>query len=138
MVREILVYVFLGLGSLLMLLAAIGLLRMPDLFLRMSATAKAGTLGAGLLLVGAALYFDDLTVTARSLATFVFLFLTAPVAAHMIGRASYFDGIPLWKGTVRDDLRGHYRLSTHRLETQPVPAGDNDMAEQSPEPADDL
>lgn len=138
MVREILIMALLLVGAFLMFLAGVGVLRMPDLFLRMSATAKAGTLGAGLLLVGASLFFNDWTVTARAFATIVFLFLTAPIAAHMIGRASYFDGIPLWKGTVRDDLRGHYRLSTHRLETQAAPPGDKDAVEPTPEPTDDL
>ena len=49
----------------------------------------------------------------RSAITFVFL--TAPVAAHMIARASYFVGVPLWEGTIIDELRGHYDRRTHRL-----------------------
>ncbi|MBN2045064.1 MAG: monovalent cation/H(+) antiporter subunit G, partial [Anaerolineales bacterium] len=84
-----------------------------------------GTLGAGLILLGAAIYFNNFSIYTRALAIIVFLLLTAPVAAHMIGRAAYFDGVPLWKGTVQDDLRGHYRLSTHTLETGIVPGADS-------------
>jgi multicomponent Na+:H+ antiporter subunit G len=106
-------------GSTFMLMAGIGLLRMPDLFLRMSAATKASTLGTGFILLAAALYFDELGTTSRALATIIFIFLTAPVAAHRIGRAAYFDGVPLWVGTRRDDLSGHYSQVTHRLAGNP-------------------
>ena len=106
-------------GTFFMVLAGIGLLRMPDLFLRMSASTKASTLGAGFILLAAALYFEDLGTTSRALATIVFIFLTAPVAAHRIGRAAYFNGVPLWEGTKRDDLSGHYDIRTHELESDP-------------------
>jgi multicomponent Na+:H+ antiporter subunit G len=124
---EILSLVLLLIGTFFMLLAGIGLLRMPDLFLRMSAATKASTLGTGFILLAAAVYFDDLGTTSRALATIVFIFLTAPIAAHRIGRAAYFDGVPLWKGTKRDDLSGHYNQRTHELESDPCddfPAGD--------------
>lgn len=111
-----LVVVLMLLGALLMLVAGIGLLRLQDLFLRMSATSKAATLGAGLVLLATAVFFNEFSITARVTATIVFLLLTAPVAAHMIGRAAYFDGVPLWKGTVLDELRGHYRLVDHQLD----------------------
>ncbi len=124
MLREILVMTLMLSGAFFMFLAGIGILRMPDLFLRMSSTAKAGTLGAGLLLLAATIHFSDLAITTRSLAIIIFLMLTAPVAAHMIGRAAYFDGVPLWKGTVRDDLRSRYRASTHALEAASVPEED--------------
>jgi multicomponent Na+:H+ antiporter subunit G len=106
-------------GTFFILLAGIGLLRMPDLFLRMSAATKASTLGTGFILFAAALYFDELGTTSRALATIVFILLTAPVAAHRIGRAAYFDGVPLWSGTRRNDLRGHYDQYTHKLESDP-------------------
>jgi multicomponent Na+:H+ antiporter subunit G len=92
------------LGSAFMLLAALGLLRLPDVYTRMSATSKAATLGAALLLVGAALHFGSVAVAGRALVIAVFLFLTAPIAAHLIGRAAYRRGSPLWEGTVADEL----------------------------------
>jgi multicomponent Na+:H+ antiporter subunit G len=92
-------------GSFFALVASIGLLRMPDLFMRLSATTKAATLGITLVLVAVALYFNQAGVTGRVIAIIVFVVLTAPVAAHMIARAAYFNGVPLWKGSIYDDLR---------------------------------
>ena len=84
------------------LVAAIGLLRLPDLYTRMHAVTKAGTLGVGLLLVSAAVSFGDLSVTARAVVAILFVFLTAPVSAHMIGRAGYLGSASLWEETVFD------------------------------------
>jgi multicomponent Na+:H+ antiporter subunit G len=91
-----------------MVVAGVGLVRMPDLFLRMSATTKAATMGAGLILLAVAVYFQDFGTTTRALATIVFLLITAPVAAHMLGRAAYANGVPLWEGTLRDELHEQY------------------------------
>lgn len=92
------------LGALFMLLAAVGLLRMPDLLTRMHATTKAGAFGAGLMLLGVALEFDDLSLQVRALAIILFITLTTPVAAHAIGHAGYLSGVKLWGGTLKDDL----------------------------------
>jgi multicomponent Na+:H+ antiporter subunit G len=91
-------------GALFMLLAAVGLVRLPDLYLRMSATSKAATLGASLVLLGAALHFGTVAATGKALVIVAFLFLTAPAAAHAIGRAGYRRGSPRWEGTVADEL----------------------------------
>ena len=119
---SIVVLILAFLGAFLVFLASVGILRMPDLFLRMSATAKAGTLGVGFMLLAAILHFQNFVITSRALAIIVFLFLTAPVAAHMNARAAYFDGTPLWEGTVRDDLKYHYQIATHTLDSQAHPA----------------
>jgi len=116
-------------GALFMLVAAIGVARMPDVFMRMHSSTKSATLGAGCLLAGAALHFNDLAVAVRALAIVVFLFSTAPVAAHMVGRAAYLSGVPLWEGTLSDDLRGCYDPATHRLASSP-PAAVAGLAEQ--------
>lgn len=100
-------------GALFVLLAAIGIVRMPDLYLRISVTTKAATLGVGMILIAAAVYFGEASMTTRALAIVFFLLLTAPVAAHLIGKASYFVGIPLWKRTVVDDLKESH--DTHSL-----------------------
>ncbi len=112
---QILSLILVLIGAFFMLLAGFGLLRMPDLFLRMSAATKASTLGAGFMLLGAAIYFPDLGTLSRSLATIVFIFLTAPVAAHRIARSAYFDDVPLWVGTKRDELAGQYDQRSHVL-----------------------
>jgi multicomponent Na+:H+ antiporter subunit G len=100
-----------------MVLAAVGLVRLPDLFTRMQASTKASTLGVACMLLAVAIYFGTLGVTTRALLVIVFFFLTMPVAAHMIGRAAYFSGIPLWQNTVVDELRGSYDPRTHTLQS---------------------
>jgi multicomponent Na+:H+ antiporter subunit G len=113
--NDILIMIIISLGTLFILLAAIGLLRMPDLYLRISVTTKAATLGVGLILIGLALYYLETSITTRVIAIIVFLLLTAPIGAHVIGRASYFIGVPLWKKTKMDELKGMYNTKTHDL-----------------------
>lgn len=102
-------------GAGFMTIAALGLVRMPDLPTRMHATTKAGALGGGMMVLAVAFHFDDGAVVARALAVVTFIILTAPVAAHIIGRAGYFVGVPLWKGTIKDELKGRYDADTHVL-----------------------
>ena len=104
-------------GALFMLAGSLGVLRMPDLFLRMSASTKAATLGTSALLIAVAVHFGEIGVTTRALATIVFLMLTAPVAAHMLGRAGYFVGVKLADATLIDELAGNYNLETHILDS---------------------
>ncbi len=91
-VLQILAAVMLLAGSFFSLAAAIGLVRLPDLFTRMHAASKAGPVGAGLLLVAAGIYSGDLAVLARSVAGFFFLILTTPISAHLLARASIIAG----------------------------------------------
>lgn len=91
-------------GAALVALAGIGVLRFPDVLIRMHASTKAGTLGVGLITIAAAVHFDELGVTTRAILVIIFLLLTAPVAAHLIGRAAYRTGTPLWASTTIDEL----------------------------------
>ena len=116
--NEIVISVFLIIGSLFMLLGVIGILRMPDLFMRLSATTKAATLGIALILGASAIYFGTIEVTSKIIATIIFVFLTAPISAHMIGRAAYFNRARLWKNTVVDELSGQYDFATHELDSK--------------------
>lgn len=115
MIVEVLVVFFMVFGSLFLLLAAVGLVRMPDLFSRMQAGTKASTLGAGSMVLAAMLFFNDLAITTRAFLVVLFIFVTGPVAAHMIARAAYFTGVPLWENTIIDELRGRYDPETHEL-----------------------
>jgi multicomponent Na+:H+ antiporter subunit G len=105
-------------GGIFALLAAVGIVRLPDLFMRMQAAAKGGSFGVGMLILAVAVYFGELGVTTRALLVIAFLFLTAPVAVHLIARAAYFVGVPLWKGTIKDELHGRYDQHTHALESR--------------------
>jgi multicomponent Na+:H+ antiporter subunit G len=90
-------------GPVFALLAAIGLLRMPDVFTRMQASTKASTLGLGCLLIGAALQLGDVGSLIRVASIGAFILLTTSVAAHVIARAAYLADVPLWEGTVLDE-----------------------------------
>ncbi len=124
-------------GATFLLLAALGIVRMPDLLTRMQPATKAATLGAACTLGAAALHFNDLGVTTRAMATILFFFLTAPVTAHLIGRASYFVGTPLWEGSVVDELRDNYDPVTHECEAPPEFREAAGEARSSPQPAGD-
>ncbi len=88
---DIIIAIFLLLGGFFALIAAIGVLRLPDVLMRMHASTKAGILGSSLILIGCAIYLHETEITARVVAIIVFLMLTSPIGAHMIGRASVRD-----------------------------------------------
>ena len=105
-------------GSLFVLFAAVGVVRLPDLYTRISAATKAATLGIGLLLVCAAVFFGDIGMSTRVAAIILFVTLTSPVGAHMLGRSSYFLGIKMWNRSVVDDLKGKYNQKTYELSSE--------------------
>jgi multicomponent Na+:H+ antiporter subunit G len=99
-------------GATFALLAAVGIVRMPDVLSRMQAATKAAALGAGCMLLAVAVHFGQLDVAMRAGLILVFVFLTAPVSAHVVARAAYAAGVPLWEGTVADDLRHRHARHT--------------------------
>jgi len=109
--NEIITAVLLVLGSLFSFVAALGMLRLPDTVIRMHAATKAGTLGAGLILIGEAFFYADFGISLRALAAITFLLLTAPVAAHLIGRAAYYSNVKLWDKTWIDELAARYKTA---------------------------
>ena len=92
-------------GVALAVVAGIGLLRFPDVFSRMHAATKPATLGLLLITVGAALRMEQGDDAVKLLLVAAFQFLTAPVAAHMIGRAAYRSGTGALDELVVDELR---------------------------------
>lgn len=91
------------LGAAFMVLASIGVLRMPDIYLRLSAASKASTLGVACILLAVAEGFDDPGVVGRALAAVLFLFLTVPLASHLLARAAYLRGSKPWSRTTRHE-----------------------------------
>lgn len=112
------------------LVAAIGVWRLPDAMMRMHASSKAGTLGGSMLFLAVAFGLGDVSAAVRAVAGIAFLLLTAPVASHLIGRATYLLGVPLHPSQRRDDLAGRYDLA-RRICRAPEPRRD-----AAPEPAD--
>ena len=82
---EIFIAILIVAGGAFALIAAIGTLRFPDALSRMHAATKAGAFGAGLLLVAAALHFASLAVALEALLIISLFYLTAPIAAQLIG-----------------------------------------------------
>ncbi len=103
---EIVISGLLLLGLFFLLTGTFGLLRLRDVYSRMHATSKSSTFGvAGVLL---AAVFDsrvlDLHSGLKESLLLGFLFLTVPISAHMIARAAYRTGVPMWLGGVVDEL----------------------------------
>lgn len=105
-------------GATLVLLAAIGIVRMPDLFTRMQAATKASTLGVGCLLAAVGIEFADSSVVVRAISIGAFVMLTSPVSNHVIARAAYLTRVPLWKGTVIDEWNAAREASGERRATE--------------------
>jgi multicomponent Na+:H+ antiporter subunit G len=103
-VRDLVAACLLAFGALVTFLAAYGVLRLPDSLMRMQATSKATTLGVGCVLLAVAVAFDDVGVRTKAALVVLFLFVTQPIAAHLMARASYRSGSPLWEGTVVNEL----------------------------------
>jgi multicomponent Na+:H+ antiporter subunit G len=102
-------------GATLVLLAAIGIVRMPDLFTRMQAATKASTLGLGCLLGAAAIALADSSAVVRVVSIGAFVMLTSPVSTHVIARAAYLTKVALWEGTALDEWSSGRDLPTdHR------------------------
>lgn len=102
---EALVSLLIVLGAGLVLLASLGLVRLPDLYTRMHASTKPATLGVSLAVAALAVHSGELGIGVRAFLVVLFFLLTAPVAAHRLARAAYQAGVPRWAGTVRDELR---------------------------------
>jgi multicomponent Na+:H+ antiporter subunit G len=121
-VTDLIVILLLLGGSGFALVAAIGVWRLPDAMMRMHASSKAGTLGGGMLFIAVAFGLGDFSAAVRAVAGIAFLLLTAPVASHLIGRATYLLGVPRHPSQTRDDLAGRYDLSS-RVCRPPEDAG---------------
>lgn len=91
-------------GATLAVLAGVGLHRFPDVFARMHAATKPATLGLTLVLAGAALRVNQAESVTKLGIAVVLQFLTAPVGAHMVGRAAYRAGGQLSGATRIDEL----------------------------------
>ena len=91
-------------GSVFTLIAAIGVLRLPELYTRIHAASKAGTMGSCLVLIALAIHASDFGTMSRALAGVVFFLLTAPVSSHLLAKAAYAVGYRLHSSSVRDEM----------------------------------
>lgn len=103
---DVLSWTFFVIGSAMVLLGSVGVLRFPDFYTRLHAAGVTDTLGADFILLAMALQSNDWITIAKLFLIFVFILLTSPVATHAIAHAAWVNGLnPL----VGDDL--HYAES---------------------------
>lgn len=97
---------FAVIGAAFCAIAAIGMVRMPDLYTRMQSATKAGSLGVACVALAAGIHFASTVAVIEATLVIIFLLATAPIASILIARAAYGMGLPLWEQTKRDDLKG--------------------------------
>jgi multicomponent Na+:H+ antiporter subunit G len=117
--QDIISAVLMIIGAIFMLIGGLGVVRFPDLYMRISASTKASTLGVSFSLLGLAVHFNEFGITMRAMATIAFVVITAPLAAHLISRSAYSAGVPLWHKSVTDELHGQYEADTGNLKSSP-------------------
>lgn len=109
------------LGGFFCLVAAAGIMRMPDLFMRMHASTKAGTLGVGLIAAAAIVQTSESGgYIVKALGVIVFMIGTAPVGAHLLGRAAFRSKQSVWEGTLSDDLSAFEEHPNSKPEKPPI------------------
>lgn len=102
---NILIALLIVAGSAFGFIAALGVLRLPDFYMRMHAATKAGAFGALLLLLAAALYFGTPRAVITSILVIVFFYVTTPVAAQTLAESAYRRGVKIWDRSVTDKLK---------------------------------
>lgn len=106
---SVVAHALIWLGTALILLAGVGVVRLPDVLTRASAATKATGLGLAVILAGVALEVRSTRAAIVLGLAVLFQLVTSPVSGHVMGRAAYRSGAPLWEGTHTDDLAAHYR-----------------------------
>lgn len=107
---EVIAALFILAGSIIVFVSAIGIIRLPDVYTRSHAASKSSTLGVLSTLVGTLLYFliSEGYFSIRLIMGIFFVLLTAPVAAHLIARSAYRNGVPLTEKSIEDELKKYY------------------------------
>lgn len=113
---EILTAAFILSGALLILVSAIGVVRLPDVLCRSHAVAKALTLGIFLMLVGLWTHMDEARTGMKVALAIFFQVLTIPVASHLIGMLAHRKGVPRWRERPIDELDDLNELNGQRSE----------------------
>ena len=97
-------------GAFFTLVGSIGLYKLPDFFTRLHGPTKATTLGVGAILMASLLYFSagDEGVSLHEILVSIFLFITAPVSAHLMAKAALHIKLKQVKGTRGDHVLEHW------------------------------
>ena len=96
---ELLGAIFAFAGSIFMLISAIGLLRLPDIYTRIHAGGVAPSMGFLSLLAAVVCFYPSLWSIGFAAMMIIINFMTSPLTAHLIARASWLTGLTLWEKT---------------------------------------
>ncbi len=124
---EVVVSLLLLIGGGFVLTGSIGLVRLPDFFTRLHAPTKATTLGMACLLLASMLVFSvgEGGVSLHELIITLFLFMTAPISAHMMAKAALYLELPAQDGTRNPEIMDAARQGPSPATSQGGPAGDH-------------
>jgi multicomponent Na+:H+ antiporter subunit G len=108
-VQNVLGHALVVIGTALIFGATVGIIRLPDLYNRTNAVAKAAALGVSLILAGVAVLRPSLTTVLILVLAIAAQLFTAPIAGYAVARAGYRSGVTMSPKTHRDDLAELYR-----------------------------
>ena len=113
-IADVLVIALMLSGTFFMFVTGIGLIRFPDVYCRMHAAGKAGTLGIALLILAPSVFFlgSEPFVSVRGGLAIIFQFMTTPGATYLLAHACYVTNIPAHDRTALDEFKAllpHYR-----------------------------
>ncbi|CDZ99150.1 Na(+)/H(+) antiporter subunit G [Jeotgalicoccus saudimassiliensis] len=98
---------FLIAGAFFTVVAAVGIIRLPDTYTRLHAASKSSTFGVGLTLIGVFIYFGyyHAEFDTQLLLAVLFIFISAPVGAHFIARSAFHSDVEPYKLTILNELK---------------------------------
>ncbi len=115
---EVFIIIFLLIGGVFLLVGSIGLSRLPDFYMRLHAPTKASTLGIGSILIASIIFYtwngDGLSI--KEFLITLFIFLTAPITAHMSSKAALHVRIKPHEGTLNADMLDQIRSRESKTE----------------------
>jgi multicomponent Na+:H+ antiporter subunit G len=119
---EIVIVLLILIGAAFMLISAIGIVRLPDVFSRMHAAGKASTVGISAILLGAGFFFLDEFLFYRMLVLIFLIFVTAPISTTALARAVYHNEAALREQLKRDEMASTIVHEPVATEPRPAPA----------------
>ena len=105
-ILDVLSFVLIGIGSFSLIVGALGVLRLPDVYTRMHAASITDTLGAGTIILGLIIQAGLTLVAGKLFLILIFLFFTSPASSFALAHAALSSGVkPILDADLREDDR---------------------------------